>query len=162
MKPLGALRVLVAFVVLLVLHFTLRPFLGWRVGPDFLLMAVLVVAVRVRPGTAALFGLLVGLVADSIGTDQFGAAALGFTVVGYGASWLQSAVFADDLMVTSMMFFFGEWLFDAVFYFAARSGGAEPVLVPLFVLAPMRAGVTALFGVVMLMILRPVLQPPDR
>jgi len=161
-KPLGALRVLIAFAVLVLLHFTLRPLLGWRIGPDFLLMATLVVAIRVRPGPAALFGLCVGIVSDAIGTEPFGAAALAMTVVSYGASWLQSTVFADDLTVTAMLFFFGEWIFDAIFYFASRTGGGDPLLVPLFVWAPMRAGVTALFGVVILMILRPILQPPDR
>lgn len=162
MKPLDFLRVLIAFVVLVVLHYTLRPVLGWRIGPDFLLLATLVVAIRVRPGTAAMIGLLVGLVSDSIGTEPFGAAALALTVVSYGASWLQSTVFADDLMVTAMLFFFGEWGFDVIFYFASRTGGGDPVLVPLFVWAPMRAAVTALFGVVTLMILRPILRPPDR
>jgi rod shape-determining protein MreD len=161
-KPLDFLRVLIAFVVLVVLHYTLRPLLGWRIGPDFLLLATLVVAIRVRPGTAAMIGLLVGLVSDSIGTEPFGAAALALTVVSYGASWLQSTVFADDLMVTAMLFFFGEWGFDAIFYFASRTGGGDPVLVPLFVWAPMRAAVTALFGVITLMILRPILRPPDR
>ena len=162
MKPLDLVRLLIAFAVLVLLHYTLRPLLGWRIGPDLLLVATLVVAIRVRPGTAALVGLVVGLISDSIGTEAFGAAALAMTVVSYGASWLQSTVFADDLTVTAMLFFFGEWAFDAIFYFASRTGGGDPVLVPLFVWAPMRAGVTALFGVVTLMILRPILRPPDR
>jgi len=161
-KPLSALRVLVAFVLLVLLHFTLRPLLGWRLGPDFLVVATLVVAIRVRPGTAAMVGLLIGIISDSIGTEPFGAAALALTVVAYGASWIQSTVFADDLMVTAMLIFFGEWVFGVIFYFASRTAVGDPVLVPLFVWAPMRAAVTALFGVVTLMILRPILPPPDR
>jgi hypothetical protein len=36
--------------VLVALHFTLRPLLDWRAGVDFLVIGVLMVAVRVRPG----------------------------------------------------------------------------------------------------------------
>ncbi len=89
MRSLDAFRVLIAFLVLVLLQYTVRPMLGWQYGPDFLLVALLVVAVRVRPGTAAAIGLLVGLVSDSIGTGPFGAASLAMAVVAFGASWLQ-------------------------------------------------------------------------
>jgi rod shape-determining protein MreD len=161
MKVLDGLRVLVAFTVLVLLHFSLRPLLGWRIAPDFLLLAVLVVAVRVRPGAAAVIGLLVGLAADAVGTDPFGAAALAMTIVAFAASWLQTSVFADDLMVNVLLFFFGTWGFDAIFLFASRGNGGGPLVVPLLVWAPMRAAVTALFGVVTLMILRPILRPSE-
>ena len=38
------------FLALLALHFWLRPVLAWRAGIDFLVIAVLLIAVRVRPG----------------------------------------------------------------------------------------------------------------
>ncbi len=161
MRLLDALRTFVAFAVLVLLHYTLRPLLGWRLGPDFLLLALLVVAARVRPGAAALIGLCVGLVSDSIGTDPFGAGALAMTIVAFGASWLQSIVFAEDMMVSAMVFFFGEWAFQVSFLFAARGAGGGPLLVPLLVWSPVRAAVTAVFGVVTLMILRPLLRPAD-
>ena len=66
MRPVDLARTLVAFVVLVLLHYTLRPLLGWRVGPDFLVIALLLVAIRVRPGTAAVLGLVMGIVADSL------------------------------------------------------------------------------------------------
>ncbi|HUO52217.1 MAG TPA: rod shape-determining protein MreD [Gemmatimonadaceae bacterium] len=159
MKPRTALGTAFAFVVLVLLQYTLRPLLGWPLGPDFLLMAVVVASVRVRPGTAAVIGLLVGLVADSIGTDPFGASALAFTVVGFAASWVQGSVFADDLTVDFLLFFAGEWVYSAIFLFAARTSSAAPILAPLLVWAPVRALVTALFGVATLAILRPVLRP---
>jgi rod shape-determining protein MreD len=161
-KPLDALRTFIAFVVLVVLHYSLRPLMGWqRVGPDFLLVALLVVAVRVRPGAAAVVGLLVGLISDSIGTEPFGASAMAMTIVAFGASWMQQVVFADDLMVNAMLFFFGEWAFSIVFLFASRGQGGGTLVMPLLVWAPLRAAVTALFGVVTMMILRPILRPPD-
>jgi rod shape-determining protein MreD len=161
MRALDALRTLFAFGVLVVLHYALRPLLGWRLSPDFLLVALLLVASRVRPGTAAFIGLLVGLVGDSIGTEPFGAGALAMTVVAFGASWLQSIVFADDLMVTAILLFFGEWAYEVIFIFAARAPGAGPLLLPLLVWGPLRAAITAAFGVIVVMILRPILKPRE-
>jgi rod shape-determining protein MreD len=158
MRPLDAFRVLVAFLVLVLLQYTVRPMLGWPYGPDFLLVALLVVAVRVRPGTAAAVGLVVGLVADSIGTGPYGASALSMTVVAFGASWMQSVVFSDDLTVNAMLFFFGEWAFSVIFLLVARSPGS-PLLMPIVAWAPLTAAVTSLFGVATLMVLRPILRP---
>jgi len=159
-RPLDTLRTLIAFVVLVLLHYSLRPLLGWRLGPDLLLVAVVVAAVRVRPGTAAVIGLIVGVVSDAIGTDPFGAAALGFSVVGFGTSWVQQVVFADDLMVNFTLFFFGDWAFSIIFLLVARTS-SSPILAPMLVWAPIRAGITALFGIVILMILRPILKPAN-
>ena len=158
MRPFDALRTLIAFSVLVLLHYSLRPLLGWRLSPDFLLVAVVVASVRVRPGTAAVIGLLVGVVSDAIGTDPFGAAALAFSVVAFGASWLQQVVFAEDLMVNFTLFFFGEWAFSLIFLLVTRTS-ASPIVAPLFVWAPIRAGITAIFGIIVLMILRPILKP---
>ena len=52
------LRAVVVFAVLVTLHYTLRPLLGWRAPVDFLVVAVLLTAVRVRAGTAAVVGFL--------------------------------------------------------------------------------------------------------
>ncbi len=158
MRSLDAFRVLIAFLVLVLLQYTVRPMLGWPYGPDFLLVALLVVAVRVRPGTAAAIGLLVGLVSDSIGTGPFGAASLAMAVVAFGASWLQSVVFSDDLTVNAMLFFFGEWAFAALYLLIARSPGS-PIVMPALVWAPVAGAITALFGVATLMVLRPILRP---
>jgi len=158
MRPLDTFRVLVAFLVLVLLQYTVRPMLGWPYGPDFLLVALLVVSVRVRPGTAAVVGLLVGLVSDSIATGPFGGAALAMTIVAFGASWLQSVVFSDDLMVNAMLFFVGEWAFAGIYLLVSRSPGS-PLLLPLVAWAPLTAAVTALFGVATLLVLRPILRP---
>lgn len=160
MRPADALRTVIAFTVLVLLHYSLRPLLGWRLSPDFLLVAVIVASVRVRPGAAAVIGLLVGVVSDSIGTEPFGAAALALSVVAFCSSWLQQVVFADDLMVNFTLFFFGEWAFSLIFLLVSRTS-SSPIVAPLFVWAPIRAGVTAIFGIVVLMILRPILKPAD-
>ena len=53
MKSIDVLRIMIAFGLLLVLHYTLRPLLAWRSSPDFLVIALLLVSIRVRPGSAA-------------------------------------------------------------------------------------------------------------
>ena len=66
MIGLGAVRAVIVFGLLLVLHYTLRPLLGWRAPIDFLIIAVLLAAVRIRPGSAALVGFALGLATDSL------------------------------------------------------------------------------------------------
>ena len=69
-------------------------------------------------------------------------------------------VFADDLMVNFTLFFFGEWVFSLIFLLVTRTG-TSPIIAPLLVWSPIRSGITALFGVVVLTILRPILKPVD-
>src|ERR671929_1369694 len=120
MRPTDLLRTSVAFAVLVVLHYTLRPLLGWRASPDFLIIALLLVAIRVRPGTAALLGFAMGLVSDSLDPHAFGAGALGMSVVGFAASWLKAVFFADDLALNAFFFFLGKWAFDLLYLVAER------------------------------------------
>ena len=93
--------------VLIAMHFTVRPMLGWRVNVDFLVLSVLIIAVRARPGAAAVCGFGLGLMADSLTPAAFGAGALALTVVGFGASWLKSAFFADNAGVNAAFVFLG-------------------------------------------------------
>jgi rod shape-determining protein MreD len=142
------------------LHYTLRPFLGWRAGPDFLIIALLLVAIRVRPGTAAAVGLLMGLAADSLEPHAFGAGALGMTVVGFAASWLKAVFFADDVALNALFFFCGKWAFDAIFLLAEHQASGGDLVLSLLVWSPLKGIVTAIFGLLTLLILRPILQAP--
>ena len=100
-------RAIIAFALLVLLHYTLRPLLGWRTPVDFLVIAVLLSAVRVRPGAAALIGFCTGLVADSLTPSAFGAGALAMTAVGATASWLKAVFFADNVVLHGFFFFVG-------------------------------------------------------
>ena len=99
MKGWSALRTALAFVILVVLHYTLRPMLAWRAEPDFLLIATLLVAIRVRPGVAAVLGFLIGLISDAVTVHAFGAGALALSAIAFSASWLKAVFFADNLAV---------------------------------------------------------------
>ena len=91
----GVVRTTIAIVILILLDFSVRPLLGWRAEIDFRIIALLLAAVRMRPGSAAVLGCIMGLVADSLTPHAFGAGALAMTVVGYMASWLKAVFFAE-------------------------------------------------------------------
>lgn len=148
-----------AFVLalLVALHFSLRPVLAWRSSIDFLVIALLLIAVRARPGVAALAGFLLGLIADSLTPGAFGAGALAMTVVGFSASWLKAAFFADNILLNGIFVFLGKWVFDLIFLVAERRLQGTSFLVQAVVWSPLAALVTGVVGLVVLTAVRPVL-----
>ncbi len=153
------LRAVAVFLFLIVLHYTLRPLLGWRATVDFIVIAVLLASVRTRPGVAALIGFATGLVVDSLTPASLGAAALGLTVVGAGASWLKAVFFADNIVLHAFFFFAGKWVFDALYLAAERRVAGAELLTQLLLWSPLSAAVTAVAGVLLLLVLKPVLEP---
>jgi rod shape-determining protein MreD len=148
------------FVLLVVLHFTLRPLLAWRAPIDFLVIALLLVAVRARPGVAALAGFALGLLADSLTPESFGAGALAMTAVGFGASWLKAAFFADNILLNGVFIFAGKWAFDVIFLLAERRLQGTALLSQVLLWSPLAAAATAVAGLLVLLTVRPVLGAP--
>jgi len=155
----AALRLMLGFGLLVVLHFSLRPLLGWRAELDFLTVALLVAAVRLRPGAAALVGCLMGLANDSLTPTAFGSGALAMTIVGFTASWLKAVFFADNLALNALMFFLGKWAIDVIRLLAERRMGGSELAMQLAVWSPLSAAVTAVVGIIVLLTLRPLLEP---
>jgi rod shape-determining protein MreD len=158
MKGIDVFRIVIAFGLLLVLHYTLRPLLAWRSSPDFLVIALLLVSIRVRPGSAAIVGFLTGLVADSISLEGLGAGALAMSVVAFGASWLKAVFFADNLPLIAFFIFLGKWALDIMYHHASGNLGGGELAMQLLVWSPLAAAVTALFGLLVLALLRPILR----
>lgn len=144
-------------LLLVTLHYTVRPMLAWHAPIDFLMIALLLVAVRARPGVAAIAGFGLGLLADSLTPGAFGAGALAMTLVGFGASWLKAAFFADNIALNAMFMFLGTWAFDLLFLVAERRLQGVDLLVQALLWSPLSAAVTALVGLVILALVRPVL-----
>ena len=156
MRWTGLGRVALVCAALIVLHFTVRPLLGWRASVDFLLVALLFGAVRLRPGYAAIYGLTLGLVADSLTTTGFGASALGMTIVAFAASWLKAVFFADHPALNAFFLFVGKWVFDIVFVLSGHRGSLSDLAMQLLVWSPLAAAVTAVVGTAVLALARPV------
>jgi rod shape-determining protein MreD len=155
----GTVRAVVTFIILVLLHYTLRPLLGWRAPMDFLLLALLFASIRVRPAAAALIGLAMGLVADSLTPESLGAAAIAMTIVGYLASWLRAVFFADNLALNAFFFFLGKWTFDIIYFLVEQRLGGIELVQQLLLWSPLSAAATAVAGILLLLMMRPMLEP---
>lgn len=153
-----AILITLVLAALVALHFTLRPLLDWRAGVDFLVIGVLMVAVRVRPGTAAIVGLLLGAVVDAMTPEALGAGALAMTLMAFGASRLKAAFFADDLGLNVVFVFLGKMAFDVVATLAEGRLRGMTLVWQLLAWTPLSALATAAAGVVVLALVRPALE----
>lgn len=147
-------RLILGFLLLAALHFYVRPRL-WegRAAPDFLVLALMLVAIRTRPGVAAVVGFILGVVSDVLTPASFGAGALANTVVGYLAAWGRGVFFPDNLVVNAGFFAGGVWLRNALVLLASGTPAAE-LPAGLLVWAPLQALATAAAGTVFLVLFR--------
>lgn len=152
-------RAIATFLILVLLHYTLRPLLGWRAPMDFLVLALLLAAIRVRPAAGAIIGLAMGIVSDSLTPDALGSGAIAMTIVGYLASWLKAVFFADNIALNAFFFFLGKWVFDVIYFSVEQRLGGVELIQQLLLWSPLSAAATALAGVVLLFIMKPLLEP---
>ena len=151
-------RVQLALVLLLllVLQFYLRPRL-WnaRVSPDFLLIGLMLFAMRSGAGAGALAGFLVGLIEDTLTPARFGAAALAHTIVGYLAAWGRAVFFADNMLVNAAFVAVGLWVRDLIVLLASDTDHRQ-LITELTFYSTIQALTTAAFALVVLMTFRAV------
>lgn len=151
----GLLRFWSVLLLLVALHFTLRPGLGDpRFAPDFVFVALLFLAIRMRPAAGAAAGFLVGLVVDAVQPTAFGAAALACTTVGWLAGWLQVLVFADNVLMTGLFVLAAAWLRDVIQVLAGNQLAGERLAWQLLAFSPLAALTTALAALVTLVLFR--------
>src|SRR5215204_3902549 len=151
----ATIRTVLLCSVLVFLHYTLRPLLAWRASADFLIIALLLAAVRVRPGVAAVIGFIVGLASDSL---ALGAGALAMTMIGFSWSKLKAVFFADHVLLNGFFLFLGKWVYEVVMNVVERRMQGAELLMQILVWSSLSAFVTAVAGVLALMALRPVLE----
>jgi rod shape-determining protein MreD len=141
-------QLLMVMLLLVVLQFYLRPRL-WdaRVSPDFLLVALMLFAMRTSPGIAALAGFVVGLIADTLTPARFGAG------VGYLGSWGRSVFFADNILVNAAFVAAGLWFRDLIVLVSSGTDHRQ-VITELTLYSPLQALTTAGFALVVLITFR--------
>jgi rod shape-determining protein MreD len=158
MSPRRVTRAQLALVLflLLVLQFYVRPRL-WnaRVSPDFLLIGLMLFAMRSGAGVGAFAGFLVGLIEDTLTPARFGAAALAHTLVGYLAAWGRAVFFADNILVNAAFVAVGLWLRDFVVLVASGIDHSQ-LLTELTIYSPIQALTTAAFALVVLLTFRAI------
>jgi rod shape-determining protein MreD len=156
MSPSRVSRVqlLIVMLLLLVLQFYVRPRL-WnaRVSPDFLLIALMLFAMRSGAGWGALVGFAVGIIGDTLTPARFGASALAHTMVGYLAAWGRAVFFADNMLVNAAFVAVGLWTRDLITLLASGTDHRQ-LLTELTIYSPLQALTTAGFAVLMLVTFR--------
>lgn len=112
-------------LVLVLLHLVLRLALGLTVVPDLLVVAALLGARRLGAPGAALLGLVLGVIADSLAVVAFGATAVAFVIVCYLGSRTRNLFEGDSYLFAAIYVFIGAWLIFAIRFlvggFMARS-----------------------------------------
>lgn len=132
----------IVVLALLVVHFTLHRFLvSWPGMPNLLVGALLLGALRMRAGTAALFGFTLGLLEASMGLEGMGTLSLVFTLIGYLGARSRDLLFADARHYVFVYLFVGTWVAEVTMMFAMPGGGG---LLAALVLAPLTALTTSL------------------
>jgi len=118
---------LLAFALLLGLHFYVRPLVFESpAAPDFLLVAALFYAMQTGPGAGALAGFAVGLVQDALVPAHFGAAMLAHALVGALAAWGRAVFFAENAIVTAGFMAAGVIIRDLIMLLAGGGAGGAP------------------------------------
>lgn len=153
------LGLLVGLVALVVLDLAVLPLLGGRTLLDAMLLAVVAVAVRVRPGAAALTGFALGILRDATVPEAFGASALALSLVGYGVARLSAGAFEERAAATAATLAVARLVAEVVFVLAEGRVQGMALLVRLIWWAPLGALVTAVVGLPVLRLLPP---PSDR
>lgn len=142
-------------LLLALLHFGLRPWLGsGRFAPDFLLLALLVYAIGERPGRAVIAGFLVGLLSDALRPVAFGSAMLAYAVVGYLAAWGKAVFFAENPVVAAAFFFGGVVVRDVLVLLWGGTADPAGLLWQLLLWTPLQGLATAVMGLVVLYVFR--------
>ncbi len=152
----GMVRSGIGFVLLMLAQFGIRPLVAGRVDVDFAFIAIFFLAVRMRPGIAAVTGFLVGIALDSMAPATFGTQALSLTLIAYGASWIKAVFFADHVGLVGFFIFAGKWIFDITHSLLAGVSSGIPLVIALLVWSPLSAAITALVAVLLLVVLRPL------
>jgi rod shape-determining protein MreD len=156
MSPQRVTRVQLLLVMffLMTLQFYLRPRLGnARVSPDFLLIGLMLFAMRSGAGAGAVAGFLVGLIEDSLTPARFGASALAHTLVGYFAAWGRAVFFADNMLVNAGFVAVGLWFRDLVVLVTSGTEHRQ-LFTELTLYSPLQALTTAGFALLVLVTFR--------
>jgi rod shape-determining protein MreD len=149
MAPRSMRAFWVFMFVLVLLHLVLRLALGITLVPDLIVVALLLGARRLSGAGAALYGLLLGVLADSLAMVAFGATAVAFVIVGFLGSRSRNFFEGDSYLFLAVYTFLGAWLIEAIRFMVggAMGRGQEPMALltttPLTALYVMLAAIIA-------------------
>lgn len=142
--------------VLVLLHLTFRIGLGIGVVPDLLVVAALLGGRRLGGWESALYGLVLGILADSLAVVAFGATSVAFVIVCYLGSRLRVWFEGDSLLFILAYAFVGAWLVEVIRFFAGGYGTRGMPVTYLYMDAPLQSLYVALAALASLIAYRAV------
>ena len=140
----------VFMAILITLHFLLRVGLGYeQLAPDLLVVALLLAARQLPPGSAAGFGLVLGIIDGALAPFAMGASALALTIIGFVGARSRDLFSEDNYILLALYLFVGKWVFDLILFVGTREifrAGATYLLLvsPLTALYAAAAGLIGL------------------
>ncbi len=143
-------------------HYAVRPFLPPRVSVGFLLVGVLFLAVRVRPGGAAVAGLVAGLAADASGALPLGTTSLVWIALAFLAARTRAVLFGEQAVVAGVAAFGASWVGDLLLALARPSGTSALSAASLLVWSPLGALLTAGLAIGVHLLARDASRPGGR
>lgn len=141
-------------LILVLLHLVLRLAFGLDIIPDLLVVALLLGARRLGGWPAALLGLVLGILADSLALVGFGATAVAFVVGGYVGSRTRNLFEGDSYLFVTVYAFLTAWLIEVVRFLTGGQTGRGVPLSTLVTDAPLTALSIAIAAVVSLIAYR--------
>ncbi len=155
MASRSAVSFWVFFVLLVIGHFVLHVALGLgESAPDLLSVALLLGVRRTRSSVAAVLGLLLGVLHDSLSLTAFGADAVVLTVLGYAGARSRDLFEGDSLLFVGAYLFIGKWLHDFGYWLLARDLTGGDFVSQFLVHVPIAALYAAGAGIVALLLYR--------
>lgn len=138
----------VAFVaVLVVLYFLLRMGLGLgELAPDFLVVALLLAARRLRPGHAAGLGLVLGLLDGAAHPLTMGAGAVAMAILGYAAARSREVISGDSPVLLALFLLAGKWVYDLLMWILLLRFNMSGPVSSLLLVSPLAAAYAAAVG----------------
>lgn len=138
----------VGFVaVLVVLYFLLRVGLGLgALAPDFLVIALLLAARRMRAGWAAGLGLLLGVLDGAAHPLTMGAGAVALAVLGYLGARSREFLSGDSPVVLALYLFAGKWIYDVLMWVLLLRLNLSGPVTMLLMVSPLAAAYAAAVG----------------
>lgn len=143
--------------ILVLAYLVLHVALGYGAAvPDFIAIAVLLGARRLTPPQAAALALGLGLIADALALEAFGASAVALVVVAFLGARSRDLFEGASLLFIAFYLFVGKWLADALYLLIAPGARIDGWAAQLLTQVPLRALYTAVAGAVALALYRSV------
>jgi cell shape-determining protein MreD len=133
--------------VLVVLYFLLRTGLGMgELAPDFLVLALLLGARRMKAGWAAGLGFALGLLDGAAHPLTMGAGSVALAVLGYAAARSREWLPGDSPVMLALFLFAGKWMFDLLMWILLLRLNLSGPVSTLLLVSPLAAAYAAAAG----------------